>query len=71
MSQAATTVNVEEIVSMGGDVVKKFLCPSLESYIRFGDELLDIVAALKGVEVEDVRREILGPLRKKYQEMNE
>jgi hypothetical protein len=32
--------------------------------IKFGDEVLDAVAETTGVNVDDVRRQMLGPLRR-------
>lgn len=45
------------------DIVAKYKRPIMELMLAFGDELLDGVHALTSVNVEDVRRELLGPLR--------
>lgn len=34
-----------------------------ELLVRFGDDVLDAVAAQSGVNVDDVRAKVLGPLR--------
>ena len=58
---AATTADAVETASR--DLVERYRAPILGVLIRFGDELLDEVRDRKGVNVEDVRREVLDPLR--------
>lgn len=41
----------------------------LELLLDFGDEVLDIVKRHKGIEVEDVRAQVLGPLRAQMQRL--
>jgi hypothetical protein len=43
--------------------VKRFQLPIFELLVDFGDELLDAVAAAKGVDVDSVRADLLDPLR--------
>lgn len=50
-------------VSQGGDVVAKYRRRVLGLLVAFGDEVLDAVRDAKGVNVEDVRASVLGPLR--------
>jgi hypothetical protein len=44
-------------------VVAKFQRPLLELLLEFGDAVLDGVRDAKGVNVDDVRHKMLGPLR--------
>ena len=50
-------------MSSSTDLVKRFQLPIFELLVDFGDELLDAVAAAKGVDVDSVRAELLDPLR--------
>lgn len=43
--------------------MKRFQLPIFELLVDFGDELLDAVAAAKGVDVDSVRADLLDPLR--------
>jgi hypothetical protein len=45
------------------DVVAKYRRRVLDLLVTFGDEVLDAVRDAKGVNVEDVRTSVLGPLR--------
>lgn len=47
------------------DLVARYHAAVVTVLVRFGDELLDMVKHQKGVDVEDVRREVLDPLRAK------
>jgi hypothetical protein len=47
----------------GIDVIERFQKPILELLVDFGDEVLDCVRDHTGVDVEDVRRSVIGPLR--------
>jgi hypothetical protein len=50
-------------MSSSPDLVKRFQLPIFELLVDFGDELLDAVAAAKGVDVDSVRADLLDPLR--------
>ena len=50
-------------MSSSTDLVKRFQLPIFELLVDFGDELLDAVAAAKGVDVDSVRADLLDPLR--------
>lgn len=45
------------------DLIKKFQLPIFELLVDFGDEILDAVAAARGIPVEDVRGTHVEPLR--------
>lgn len=45
------------------DLVAKFQKPVALLLLKFGDDLLDIVANAKGIDVNDVRAKVLGPVR--------
>ena len=50
---------------MTTDVVAEFQRPIYETLVNFADALLDRVAATKNVSVEDVRRDLVDPLRRR------
>lgn len=45
------------------DVIARFQRPMVELLLDFGDEVLDAVKEHKGVDVDDIRDRVLGPLR--------
>ncbi len=51
------------------DVVHRYQAPILGLMVDFADEVLDIVAASKKIDVDDLRDAMLGPLRA-YAETN-
>lgn len=50
-------------VPLPTDVVHRYQAPILGLMVDFADEVLDIVAASKKIDVDDVRESMLGPLR--------
>ena len=46
------------------DVLAKYRVAMLRVFVEFGDEVLDCVRDAKGVNVEDVREAMVGPLRR-------
>lgn len=53
---AAATGSADDLLLLYRDRITRLL-------VRFGDEILDVVAERRGVNVEDVREHLLGPLR--------
>lgn len=45
------------------DIILRFQRPITELLLEFGDEVLDVVREQKGIDVDDVRAKMLGPLR--------
>lgn len=45
------------------DVLAKYQEQLLAVIVAFGDEVLDCVRDSKGIQVEDVRRDLLAPIR--------
>lgn len=39
----------------------------IQLFVEFGDEVLDCVRDAKGIDVEDVRRSMVGPMRRAYE----
>lgn len=48
---------------MAADVVNKYQVPIVGLMVDFADEILDIVAASKKIDVEDIRDSVLGQMR--------
>lgn len=48
----------------GGDLVGVYRDRFVDIILKFGDDILDCVRIAKGVEVDDIRESLLGPLRR-------
>ncbi len=60
---AAPTAGGGATALPASDVVARFQLPMAHLLLDFGDEVLDAVKHHKGVDVEDIRTKLLGPLR--------
>lgn len=62
-TSTAPIVPVEATSLVIDDLVKRYRDPILEVLVKFCDDLLDYVRDAKGIDVEDVRADVLGPLK--------